>query len=240
LFFDKEIENAIMHRLKRNSLHDVNNEVLKKGLSYFCGMDFDKFIKTKNPPQEWMNVLRTSFKDFNENLEVIKRNLKDPKIAKTSIDSLNASHKLISLLEKNRENKRKMNKDVRRRFSEASVMIDCVVPHMAEFLYVNHIPIEAVLSSQTIEEMRSFLDDMPALNVFFRLTYARDDVSPQRKIEPNDIWDINHFAGAIPYCDVLVTERMFAGLSKAAKLDEKYKCIILTDLKDLSKIESFD
>ncbi len=240
LFFDKEIENAIMHRLKQDSLHDINNEVLKKGLSYFCGMDFDKFIKTKNPPLEWMDILRTSFKDFNENLEVIKRNLKDPKIAKTSIDSLSANHKLIYLLERNRENKRKMSKDIRKRFSEASVMIDCVVPHMVKFLYTNQISIEDVLSSQTIEEMRSFMDDMPALNVFFRLTYARDEVSPQRKIQPSDIWDINHFAGAIPYCDVLVTEKMFAGLSKAARLDKKYNCIILTDLRDLQKMKPFD
>ncbi|MBM2819596.1 MAG: hypothetical protein HW410_1278 [Nitrosarchaeum sp.] len=239
LFFGKEIENTIMHRLKRNSLHNIHNEILKKGLSYFCGMNFDKFIKTKNPPLEWMDVIRTSFKDFNENLEVIKRNLKDPKIVEISIDALSVNHKLILLLEKNRENKRKMDKDVRKRFSEASIMIDCVVPHMAEFLYTNQIPAEDVFSLQTVEEMRSFMDDMPALNVFFRLTYARDEVSPQRKIQPSDIWDLNHFAGAIPYCDVLVTEKMFAGLSKQNNLDKKYNCIILTDLKDLRRLEPF-
>jgi hypothetical protein len=47
--------------------------------------------------------------------------------------------------------------------------------------------------------MRSFMEDMPALNVFCKLSFARDEVSPQRKIQSSDHWDLVHFSGATPY-----------------------------------------
>jgi len=241
LFFEKEIENAIMHRIKKDYLYDINQEIVQKGLSYFAGLDFEQFMKNKNPPPEFMDKLRSSFKEFNEDLETIRMNLKDPKIVKISLDALQANQELILILEKNRKKRRELDKSLRKRFSEASSICDLVVPHMSRFVLSNNIPPKDVLdSSQNLDVIRAFVEDMPALNVFCKLAYARDEVSPERPIRTNDHWDLVHFSGAIPYCDVLVTEKMFAGLSKQLKLDEKYNCIILTNLKDLHKIEFFN
>lgn len=46
-----------------------------------------------------------------------------------------------------------------------------------------------------------------------------------------------HLAGAIPYCDIVVTDKMFACLSTNKKLDQIYNCKILDDLALLSNIE---
>jgi len=241
LFFEKEIENAIRHRIKQDSLHDINQEIVQKGLSYFAGLDFDQFMKDKNPPPGFMDKLRSSFKEFNEDLETIRKNLKDPQLVKISLDSLQANRELIIILEKNRKKRRELDKSLRKRFSEASSICDLVVPHMSKFILSNNIqPTDVLDSSQNLEVLQAFVEDMPALNVFCKLSYARDEVSPERPIKTNDHWDLVHFSGAIPYCDVLVTEKMFAGLSKQHNLDKKYNCIILTNLKDLHKIESFD
>lgn len=240
LFFDKEIENAIRRKLKQAPKYDIKNEIIKKGLSYFAGMDFEKFIKTKNPPLWMMDILRISFKDFNEDIEVIRRNLKDPAIVKTSLDALKAASELNLKLEKNRENRNKLAKDLRKRFFQVDSIRDLIIPRIAEFVYVNGLDSTDVFSSSTSsKEISSFVEDMPALNVFIKLVYERDEVSPQRKIQPSDHWDLVHFSGAIPYCDVLVTEKMFAGLSKKNNLDKKYNCIILTDLKELQDLEFF-
>ena len=237
LFFEKEIENAIMHRIKKNSLHDINQEIIQMGLSYFAGLDFDQFMKNKSPPPEFMDKLRSSFKDFNEDLETIRKNLKDPKIVEISLAALLANQELIKNLEKNRIKTRKLDKSLRKRFSEASSICDLVVPHMSKFILSNNIsPNDVLDSSQNLAILRAFVEDMPSLNVFCKLAYARDEVSPERPIKTNDHWDLVHFSGAIPYCHVLVTEKMFAGLSKKNNLDKKYNCVILTNLKDLNEI----
>ncbi|AJM91720.1 hypothetical protein NPIRD3C_0506 [Nitrosopumilus piranensis] len=50
--------------------------------------------------------------------------------------------------------------------------------------------------------------------------------------------DINHLSGAIPYCDIVVVEKMFANLSKKQKLDKKYNCIICNSLQELDQVMS--
>lgn len=51
-----------------------------------------------------------------------------------------------------------------------------------------------------------------------------------------NITDINHLAGAIPYCDVVVCDKDFAHLSKERlRLDAKYECTILSKLEELDK-----
>ena len=41
---------------------------------------------------------------------------------------------------------------------------------------------------------------------------------------------------AIPYCDIVVTEKMWTDIAKKERLDKIYNTSILNSLKDLSKI----
>lgn len=79
---------------------------------------------------------------------------------------------------------------------------------------------------------------MPAINVFFKLILARDEESPERKVQSNDMVDISHLAGAIPYCDIVVIDKMFASLSKKQQLDKQYNCIVCGSLAELDSVLS--
>jgi hypothetical protein len=50
---------------------------------------------------------------------------------------------------------------------------------------------------------------MPASYCLFELSYFRD-MQPQRKVQSNDMNDLMSLCLAIPYCDVVVTERQWA------------------------------
>lgn len=238
LFFEKEIENAIMHRLNRESVHNISHEILQKGISYYVGSNFEQFIRNKNMSSKLMCKLKINFKKINEDLDVIKNHLKDPKLIKLNLDILHYHQEKIIEMERNRKNRRELDKTLRKRFCEASSIIDLVGPHLTKFITYNKIPLKKICSpSQNMESMQKFVEDMPSLNVFSKLINARDEISPERPIKTNDLWDVIHFSGAIPYCDILVAEKMFAALSKRNKLDIKYNCVILTDLKNLQRIE---
>ena len=239
LFFKKEIENAIMHLLGKDSIHDINHEIVQKGISYFAGLDFDHLVKGTNMSVNFMDREKTRFDEFNEDLDIIKKRLKDLQSKVVWDDSY--SKQIIAKQEKNRQNRQRLNKNVRKRFAEASSIDNLVLSHMTKFILDNEIPQSKIHSKlHDIHSMRKFIEDMPALNVFSKLVYARDEVSPERSIHENDSWDFIHFSGAIPYCDVLVAEKMFAGLSKRNNLGEKYDCVILTNLLDLQEIEFFN
>ena len=76
------------------------------------------------------------------------------------------------------------------------------------------------------------LEDIPTLHTLFALSEAKTrDMS--RPTDPNDVWDIGFFAPAIPYCQVVVTEKYWSHIARATKLDTKYSCQVLARLGDL-------
>jgi hypothetical protein len=50
---------------------------------------------------------------------------------------------------------------------------------------------------------------------------------------PNDVTDIDQLAMAVPYCDVVVTEKAGADSLKKAHLDERCGTTLLRSLNDL-------
>jgi len=108
-------------------------------------------------------------------------------------------------------------------------------PPLAKFLVGAPEDLKQKIIPNGAESMEEFFEDMPATNVSFRLTYARDELF-ERKVQPNDIADINHLAGAIPYCDIVVTEKTFGSMAQKLGLDKKYGCTVLRSLKELNKM----
>lgn len=70
--------------------------------------------------------------------------------------------------------------------------------------------------------------DAPTLDVFARC-HAAVRWNKGRKIEPNDIFDFNHAAAALGYCDAFFTERSLCNLLTETKtgLDKVHKCKVL-------------
>lgn len=82
------------------------------------------------------------------------------------------------------------------------------------------------------QQLMSFFESVPTLDVEIELATERDG-HWDKEVDPNDMTDISFLSVAIPYCDVVVTEKFWADLAKRKKLDEKYETVVLSDLLEL-------
>lgn len=74
--------------------------------------------------------------------------------------------------------------------------------------------------------------DMPTADVALELRQQRHR-QYDKVIEPNDLNDLSFLSVAIPYCDIVVTERQWVDLAKRKHLDQKYQTALISDLADL-------
>lgn len=77
-----------------------------------------------------------------------------------------------------------------------------------------------------------FIESIPALDMETNLVATRN-MQKGRENEGNDWADLRFLVVAVPYCDIVVTEKFFRGLVLRSKLDKKYKTIVLRDLTNL-------
>lgn len=91
--------------------------------------------------------------------------------------------------------------------------------------FYERLDLEFSNKTKTIE----FLESIPGFNVSNRLIY---DIicNPQRNIDKNDFYDITFLSVAVPYCDIVITENLWADRLHYFKLDEKYNTIVSTNL----------
>ncbi|MDH3794203.1 MAG: hypothetical protein OER78_03890 [Nitrosopumilus sp.] len=236
LYFKKEIENAALNRLGINSMHNISSEIIGNGIAYTAGEEY--YVTSKNPEiQKFLDEKEDELRAHVNSIESMKLILKSDSFAKYFYKWTSEYEKLAIKLEDNRIHKRTMTKIERYNYELAAYLTGRITPHLGQFLWEKKIPPERVVPT-TKSDIESFLENMPAVNVFFRLILARDEESPERKIKSNDMIDINHLAGSIPYCDIVVVEKMFANLSKKQKLDKKYNCIVCSSLQEFYKIIS--
>lgn len=245
LFFEKEIENAANFVLEKKYLHDIHSEILGKGLGDIYNISFEHVLKNnptidaaiKNkPPGLSINFFKRNFQEFNEDLEIVRKNLKNNEIREVHNKSVEESKKFIRNMEENRHKNSEMSKDLFSRYSQARSIIDCAVPHLAIFLHSRHITPERLFAPDPIERMKTFNKHLNSLNVLSTLVLERD-FSVEKPIISNDVFDMAHLSGSIPYCDIVLTDKMFAKMCIQKKLNETYKCLILDDLKALSNVE---
>ena len=245
LFTEKEIENAATFVLENRYIHDLYSEILGKGLGDIFDVSFEHMLQ-KNPLIEYLiknnpkglsyDSFKKDFQIMNEDLEFIKQTLKSDKAREIRQKSFQENKKLLESMEENRYKNSKMNKDLFSRYSQARSIIDVAVPHLSVFMHSKRITADQLFSTNTEERMELFNKHLNSVNVLSKLVLERD-FSTEKSISPNDAYDMAHLSGAIPYCDVVVTDKMFAHISKQKKLDKIYDCIILDDLVSLSQIE---
>ena len=75
------------------------------------------------------------------------------------------------------------------------------------------------------------LEMVPALDVEINLHTERNE-HRDRRIQPNDEIDIGFLSLAVPYCDIVVTERFWTDLVRRKKLAVKYGTKVSWDLND--------
>jgi hypothetical protein len=105
--------------------------------------------------------------------------------------------------------------------------------------FQNILPRALTLRARTFEHLGSnpeaamaFVRSMPSTEVSVQIKTAwlrhRD-----RRWTPNDIYDIDALSLAVPYCDIVVTEKACHHLLNAAGLGERLRTAILRRLDEL-------
>jgi hypothetical protein len=102
--------------------------------------------------------------------------------------------------------------------------------------------IQVALTSlgRTVQDLRALPDDqiagllnkMPCLDIERRLAVQVEQQS-SRELQGNDIYDIAWLSAAIPYCDIVVTEKLWVHSCRVCGIDNMYRTQILRSLTEL-------
>jgi hypothetical protein len=79
---------------------------------------------------------------------------------------------------------------------------------------------------------RRFTDSMPSADVRISLLTAAHR-NPETQWEPNDIFDVDALSVAVPYCDIVVTERHAHHVIHTAGLPTRLGTRVLASLDEL-------
>ncbi|MFJ6901848.1 hypothetical protein [Streptomyces hokutonensis] len=85
------------------------------------------------------------------------------------------------------------------------------------------------------ESIRAFADSMPSADVHTTLVEAAHR-NREKSWEPNDIFDIDALSIAVPYCDIVVTERYACHVLHAAHLPRGMSSEVVPKLSDLTDL----
>lgn len=110
-----------------------------------------------------------------------------------------------------------------------------ITPELAKISIKNNLPPDLIIRKGiTRKEIDSFIDALPTALCLFALLYHRDQ-QRSRPIQGNDFNDIWFLTLAIPYSDIVVTERMWASIAVRSKLDKKCNTKIFASIHDLAQ-----
>jgi hypothetical protein len=140
----------------------------------------------------------------------------------------------IDQIEKNRQMLFKI-KDKTLRYNSflAWNISQMLLPELAKITMAWNLPKDLIITKiMPPNEIDSFLDAIPTALCFFTLIYQRDQLK-DRKIEANDFNDIWFLSLAIPYSDIVVTEKLWKTISKGSKLDLKCNTKVFSSVYDL-------
>ena len=244
-FQNREIENAFLIILGKEPIHDIYSQIIGKGLADIYDYSFEemnrknphKWNKLKNNPYGLSeDYFKKKFQKENEDLEVMKKYLKSKESVKVAKKALSDSTDYFKNFEETRFKNSTMSKEKFFKYVQFCDLKNSVFPHLSKFLVSNGMGINEILFLKDEEKTSLFKKYLNSFNVSAVLCSERD-YGVEKPILANDAYDVAHLAGAIPYCDIVVTDKMFARLSTNKKLDQIYNCKILDDLALLSNIE---
>lgn len=122
---------------------------------------------------------------------------------------------------------------LRFRAGAASFFNDVILPDLFPIAHRLGLRPETVLG-KSLEDITAFFQTMPTAYCLFTLSQCRDQ-NMQRPIKKTDMYDIWALSIAIPYCDIVLADSMFASIAKQAKLDKIYNTVILNSPEELLK-----
>jgi len=232
-----EILNACYRKLGSTHYYDIFSELLTNRIDSIMGGNIGKLVPREghNPSPEETKKAQQIWDDGVKDPKIMKIMLKDNILKFYANTEAQIMENFAKKIEEDRHNTYGVSDAVFDKYLKVKWVMELFIPDFSEILYHNKIPREQFFENK--DELESLIENMPALNVFVELSYARDRESKERKVERNDYYDICHFATALPYANIMIGEKMFSSLSKQKKLDQKNECMLFSSLNDMAKFD---
>jgi len=222
-----EIKNLILEKLGL-PLTNIHDHFVGKGFSRLMGA---------TPTITSKNISPKLLDELNEDLLKL---LNDPKIFAELTTRIYDNRKqeqntTVKEFERIRENSKQFkDNEYRRKVFLAQNIVATILPKLVQFLIEMNMPATFAGELFTSFDVDTFLGKLPTALCEFTLLFQRDQQLP-RPIQVNDIADIWHLTLAIPYSDIVITEKMWMSIAKAARLDEKCDTLILSSIEELNE-----
>jgi hypothetical protein len=220
-----EIQNACLKQLGQAG-YDLQTLAIKKGLSQMVGAQATLVSKDPRhpiPEEEKREILEKITGPWGL-LKLMEIGFPQSKIEKMQTDSIATAQEL----EKMRKlwQVRIKDNDLLRRAVSADYLVNTIGPKLIQFLSRVHADPEVFMKEVTKdrETITQFFQSMPTSYCNVQLTLYRD-MQTHRKIQPNDLYDIMSLSIAIPYSDVVVTERMWQTAIKQTRQFIQNHCL---------------
>lgn len=228
-----EVDQIIAKKLGYPGI-DLRQVFLKQGIHHLFGLKGEIVSRdgdgNRKPPEEIK--------------EKMTKMLYDPRVFESSLTKTKPNPLLrqyqkeaAAQMDKTRRGLLRIkDKDQRRRTFLAQNVSAIILPHIVKALIDRGLPKDFFkMEEWTREDMDRFLAQVPTGLTFITLMMYMD-LQFQRAINVNDIADVWGLTLAIPYCDVVVTERRWVSIAKQSKLDKICDTIMLTSINDLMDI----
>ncbi|MFQ5836941.1 MAG: hypothetical protein ACE5HG_03715 [Candidatus Bathyarchaeia archaeon] len=228
-----EIRNAILRSLGIPTM-DLKKYVLKKGISHLVGAKPEIIPKEgglKPPPEIGQKLL-----DLLDSPEAmyIALTAHPRRYKKHSLSIQRGNIEAVKKMEHIRQEQLKIkDNNLRRRVALVSFMMEIMAPKLAKMLVEMNLPKDTVIKKGwSRRDFKEFLNSHPTALCLFTLLLERDQ-QLQRLIEVNDLYDVWALSLAIPYSDIVVTEKMWTSITRQTKLDKICNTTILSSVDEL-------
>lgn len=222
-----EIRNVVLTRLGLSPV-DIRKLILKQGISNMVGAKATLKPKRGAPPlPEHLMAELLKLTESSEALEILLR-----EGSSKDLDSTRKSD--IETMERIRQNLWKVkDNNLRYRVFMAINITDMILPELGKITIEWKLPPDLIIKKNlTRKDVEALLVELPTALCLFTLIYYRDQ-QISRPIQANDFNDIWFLTLAIPYSDIVVTERMWTSIAIGSKLDKKCKTKVFSSVYNL-------
>lgn len=230
---DLEIENVYLKWQGRPE-RDLHTVALRKGVSHMMGAKgtlLDKDPKHPMPEEEKNRILEQLDGPWG------LHKLLDIGFPESETKRIEEELKeTAERLEKGRQSWQTMKDTERRRtLMMADYLANEIGPKLMPVISRHPLPLTFMIdTTSSREKIVEFFQSIPTCYCNAQLTTYQNDM--QRRIQPNDLHDILSLSIAIPYSNVVVTERMWQSAIIQTKLDKLYGTVVLKSTKQLAPI----
>lgn len=214
---EPEAKNAV-RILMDETPRDLRSVVFGRGIGHLLGTGQPRLVPTVPDPEP---LTREQQRKLDEALAEVDRlaNLKDPRFAETIRRATaleeDFTKKLQAMVDRDYNHP---DKSRRQEIAEGRFMLTVVADPLCQAMDdLSPEPKELMKESMASKEnIRAILRNMPTYHTYFVLNNARN---LNRPVKSNDLWDwaLNI---AIPYCDIVATEREWCNVAAQNDLDD--------------------